>query len=132
MKVIDFIKNIEIPEVIEIHPYTIDLITKTVRVGNVDIFSTVDYTIDKISIIRDILSDYNIKTLYLVPTYKDNVLRYSITWISSDFKFVIIWGGDCVIPPIVFDVQKIRENDDSYSILEYGKILLEEMEILGE
>lgn len=119
MRLIDLIKTIE---------------TKKNDFNYIDIqcnggtyLSRVDYTRNKRDSIRIPLEELNIDFIFPLPSFI--FTEAILLWVTEDCKYLIIYEySRSTTDTIILDIKELKEQDESYLLLKYGKLLLTELE----
>lgn len=87
-------------------------------------YSRVDYTRDKVDSIRIPLEELNIEYIFPLPSFMfmDDI----ILWVTEDCEYFILYSQS-KDNTIILEYQELKEQDESYLVLKYGKFLLEEI-----
>lgn len=87
-------------------------------------FSRVDLTRNKKDSIRIPLEELNIEYIFPLPGFMfvDDI----ILWVTEDCEYFILYSQSKDNTTIL-DIQELKEQDESYLVLKYGKFLLEEI-----
>ena len=124
MRILDLILNLEIQEEKE---YTISDLRKSQNIivdGDI-IQAKIDIKDGKKSNIANVLSEYNVEYLFTLPRCIDDNF---VVFLSIDYKYLIVWDFSNNKDEVtVLDIQDIRSQDESYSTIQYGKILQYEL-----
>lgn len=83
-----------------------------------------DYVQQKRDTIRIPLEELYIEDIYLLPF--DLNISNNLVWITKELEYAIIWNYRRYELTIL-DIQELKEQNDSYLLLKYGKFLLEEV-----
>ena len=124
MRILDLILNLEIQEEKE---YTIRDLRKSQNIivdGDI-IQAKIDIKDGKKSNIANVLSEYNVEYLFTLPRCIGNNF---VIFLSTNYKYLIVWDFSNNKDEVtVLDIQDIRSQDESYSTIQYGKILQYEL-----
>lgn len=116
MKLLDMIRNIKIVEIHHEH--------MSIKINEQEYHLKKDYTRQKRDGIRIPLEELNIEYAYILP-FELNIFR-KLLWITKELEYAIIW--DYVSDELlILDIQELKEQDESYLLLRYGKVLLEKI-----
>ena len=124
MRILDLILNLEIQEEKE---YTISDLRKSQNIivdGDI-IQAKIDIKDGKRSNIANALNEYNVEYVFTLPRCIDNNF---VVFLSANYKYLIVWDFSNNKDEVtVLDIQDIRSQDESYSTIQYGKILQYEL-----
>lgn len=87
-------------------------------------YSRVDSTRNKIDSIRNPLEELNIEYIFPLPSFM--FIEDIILWVTADCEYLILYSQSKDNTTIL-DSQELKEQDESYLVLKYGKFLLGEI-----
>ena len=116
MKLLDLIRTIEI-----VHSGH-EIIT--IKINEKEYPLQKDHIQQKRNTIRSPLEEQDIEYIYFLP-FELNIVDTHM-WITKGLEYMIIWDypSDELL---ILNFQELKEQDESYLVLKYGKILLEKI-----
>ena len=116
MKLLDMIKTIKLEEE--------DYAWIRIYIDSVYYLSMIDFVQHKKDSIRIPLEELNIKSIYQLPSFFNTA--NNILWITKELEYLIVYSNSSD-NTIILNFQELKEQDESYLVLKYGKFLLGEI-----
>ena len=95
-----------------------------ISIDSVYYLGLIDFVQNKRDSIRIPLEELNIKSIYQLPSFFNTAKN--ILWITKELDYLIVYFNS-TDHTIILDIKELKELDESYLVLKYGKFLLEEI-----